>query len=110
MVVVLVMLLNMGYAKDRYQSLVDEYRCMVCQGQSIADSSTPVAVSMRNQVKKMIDSGKTDEEIDQYFIERFGEGVKLSPIKSQKHGALWLFPGLLFLWLVRTVLIKLRNL
>ena len=110
MIIFLWVLLSTGMASDRYETLIHEYRCVVCQGQSIAESTTPVAISMRNQVKKMLDEGQSDEAIDQYFIERFGEGVKLSPIKSQKHWVLWLFPGLLLIGLFYSILRRFRTL
>jgi cytochrome c-type biogenesis protein CcmH len=103
-------LITTGMASDRYETLIHEYRCVVCQGQSIAESTTPVAISMRNQVRKMLDEGKSDEAIDQYFIERFGEGVKLSPIKKQKHWVLWFFPGLLLLGLIYSMFKRFRSL
>lgn len=110
MIFIMIILLNTVMAKDRYDTLIHEYRCVVCQGQSIAESTTPVANSMRHQIKKMIEGGRSDQDIDQYFVERFGEDVKLSPIKNQKHGLLWFFPGLFLLFLIRSVLMRFKSL
>ena len=80
----------------RYASLITQFKCPVCQGQSIADSSAKVSVSMREQIKDMLTAGRTDQEINQYFIKRFGQKVKFSPDYVGLNHTLWLLPLLLF--------------
>lgn len=87
---------NGDFDQSRYGSLITQFKCPVCQGQSIADSSAKVSVSMREQIKEMMLVGRTDQEINEYFTSRFGDKVKFSPDYSGRHHLLWALPLLLF--------------
>ena len=65
--------------EQRYQNLIDEIRCPVCQGQSIGGSNASLALDLRQKVQQLIVSGKTDDEIHAFMVERFGDFVVFKP-------------------------------
>lgn len=78
-------------------TLSNELRCLVCQNQTIADSNAELAVDLRNQVRKQLSEGKSDREILDYMVERYGEFVLYRPPLNYKTVLLWGGPFLLLL-------------
>ena len=79
-------------------TLSNELRCLVCQNQTIADSNAELAVDLRNQVRKQLSEGKSDREILDYMVQRYGEFVLYRPPLSYKTIFLWAGPfALLFI-------------
>jgi cytochrome c-type biogenesis protein CcmH len=78
-------------------TLSNELRCLVCQNQTIADSNAELAVDLRNQVRKQLTEGKSDREILDYMVERYGEFVLYRPPLNYKTVLLWAGPFLLLL-------------
>lgn len=76
----------------RVQKLGKELRCAVCQGVSIADSPASMARAQLDKVREMVAAGKTDEEITDYFVARYGEWVLLEPPKHDFNLIVWLGP------------------
>jgi cytochrome c-type biogenesis protein CcmH len=70
-------------------------RCPVCQGLSVADSPSHTAVAMKDRVRVLVQAGYTPEQIDAYFVARYGEWVLLAPPPSGLTWGLWLAPGVL---------------
>jgi cytochrome c-type biogenesis protein CcmH len=91
----------------RFQALTHELRCLVCQNQSLADSHADLAGDLRREVYGMMQQGKTDKEIIEFLVLRYGDFVLYRPAVSGKTLALWLGPLLLLslggVWLVRAV-------
>lgn len=81
----------------RLKGLAHELRCLVCQNQTIADSDAPLAVDLRKQIRGMIASGKTDDDIRAYMVERYGNFVLYKPPFSAATALLWAGPFLLLL-------------
>jgi len=81
--------------QTRYQSLVEELRCPKCQNQNLADSGSGIAVDLREQVHQMIEEGKTDQEIVEYMVARYGEFVLYRPPHSSATFLLWYGPFIL---------------
>ncbi|WP_111639227.1 cytochrome c-type biogenesis protein [Marinomonas shanghaiensis] len=81
--------------KTRYQNLVEELRCPKCQNQNLADSNSGIAVDLREQVHQMIEQGKTDQEIVDYMVARYGEFVLYRPQHSTATFLLWYGPFIL---------------
>lgn len=79
----------------RAKQLAAELRCLVCQNQSIADSTAPLAIDLRNQINEQITAGKTDAEIKHYMAERYGDFVLYKPPFSAGNVALWVGPFVL---------------
>ena len=57
----------------RYQQLTVELRCLVCQNQNLADSDAPLAQDLRQEIFNMMQAGRTDNEIKQFLIDRYGD-------------------------------------
>ena len=72
-------------------------RCLICQGQSIYDSQSDFAESMKLVVKQKIESGMSEEEIYSFFKKQYGEWILYDPQFNTKNFALWLLPILVFL-------------
>lgn len=92
----------------RFRVLTEELRCPKCQNQSIADSDAELAQDMRDRVHGMIREGKSDAEIVDYFVSRFGDFVSYRPPLNAQTSVLWLIPLLMLLggavlivWLLR---------
>lgn len=84
--------------KDRYQDLVKELRCPKCQNQNLADSNSQIAVDLRAQVYDMLNADKSDGEIVNYMVERYGDFVLYRPQISGLTYILWYGPlGLLLM-------------
>ncbi len=81
--------------RERYQSLSAELRCPKCQNQNIADSNAPIAADLREQLYKQLHEGRSDREIVDYMVQRYGEFVLYRPRWSAVTFILWLAPVLL---------------
>jgi cytochrome c-type biogenesis protein CcmH len=84
--------------QKRYEHLAHELRCLVCQNESIADSNdTLVAANLRREVREMIVAGKSDEEIKDFMVARYGEWILFRPRLLPQTWLLWAAPGLLLI-------------
>ena len=77
------------------RKLMETLRCLVCQGQSIADSDAEMAGDMRALVRQRIVAGETRSEVRQWLIQRYGDYVTYDPPLSSKTAPLWLAPLIL---------------
>ena len=84
-------------AHKRVLGISEQLRCLVCQNQSIADSNAELAVDLRNQVIAQVRAGKTNEEIVQYMVDRYGDFVLYNPPFKASTIILWLGPVVIFL-------------
>jgi cytochrome c-type biogenesis protein CcmH len=92
--------------QERYLELVHELRCVVCQNQSIGDSNADLAADLRHQVRELIQSGKSDDEIKRYMTDRYGDFILYKPRLSPQSLLLWLAPLILLLtagWFVSRI-------
>jgi len=80
--------------EDRVREVASELRCVVCQNLSVADSPSDLAKEMRNLVREQVQQGKSREEIQAYFVSRYGEYVLLSPPKRGFNLLVWGLPFL----------------
>ncbi|MDH5255478.1 MAG: cytochrome c-type biogenesis protein CcmH [Gammaproteobacteria bacterium] len=80
-----------------YERLTHEVRCLVCQNQTIGDSSAPLAADLRREIRQMIEAGRSEEEIKLFLLERYGDFVLYKPQFKASTAALWLAPLLLLL-------------
>ena len=83
--------------QQRYERLIRELRCLVCQNQSIADSNATLAADLRREVRDMIEAGRGDDEIRAFMTERYGDFVLYDPPMAPRTWLLWLAPALLLL-------------
>lgn len=81
----------------RYLALTHELRCMQCQNQTIADSPVGLASDMRREVREMLLAGKSDDDVRNFMVARYGEFILFRPRFSARTAWLWLAPGVLLL-------------
>ena len=90
--------------EEQAQALMAELRCLVCQGQSIADSDAELAGDMRDLVRRRIAAGEKPSAIRAWLIERYGSWISYKPTGEPAAWPLWLAPLALLLagaWLIR---------
>lgn len=82
----------------RYEKLISEVRCLKCQNQSIKDSNVFLAADLRREIRRLIAEGKTDPEILDFLVTRYGDFALYRPRASGKTLILWIAPFLLVLF------------
>ena len=104
---------NFSYANEintKVDQITKNLRCLICQGQSVYDSQSDFAISMKLVVKKKIDEGKEDKEIYDYLKNKYGEWIVYEPELNQNTFLLWSIPLILFVFggllIIRKVSIK----
>ncbi len=81
----------------RYEHIIEEVRCLKCQNQSIKDSNAFLAGDLRREIRRMLNEGKTDEEVYDFLVARYGEFALYRPRMSGKTLVLWIAPLVLLL-------------
>jgi len=89
---------------QRTYELAKILRCPVCQGLSVADSRSDAAVAMKNRIEELVALGYSNEQIIDYFVERYGEFTLLRP--KDEHRLVWLAPGVVFILGVLVVVFR----
>ena len=104
---------NFSYANEtntKVDQITKNLRCLICQGQSVYDSQSDFAISMKLVVKNKIKEGKEEEEIYDYLKNKYGEWIVYEPELNQNTFLLWSIPLILFafggLLIIRKVSIK----
>ena len=81
----------------RFHALAGELRCVMCQNQSLADSNALIALELRREVLDLIRAGKTDAQVKDHLVQRYGEFVLYKPRVEGRTWLLWLGPALILL-------------
>lgn len=81
----------------RYEHIIEEVRCLKCQNQSIKDSNAFLAGDLRREIRRMLSEGKTDDEIYDFLVARYGEFALYRPRMSGKTLVLWIAPLVMLL-------------
>ncbi|MCD9086767.1 cytochrome c-type biogenesis protein [Stenotrophomonas sp. SY1] len=81
----------------RFHALTAELRCVQCQNQSLADSNAQIAHDLRREVLKLMHEGRSDAQIKQFLVERYGAFVLYRPQMDAGTALLWFGPGILLL-------------
>lgn len=93
----------------RFRELSAELRCVMCQNQSLADSNAQIAADLRAQVLELMREGKTDREIKDYLVARYGEFVLYNPPVKPATWLLWFGPALIVLGGAAAVVVVVRR-
>lgn len=83
--------------EQRYQHILEQLRCLVCQNQTVADSPSDLAVDFRIGVKEMLEQGKSDQEILDFMSDRYGDFVLYDPPVKPHTWLLWAGPFLILI-------------
>ena len=116
---IIFILINFSQLKSEDKSIelknkiLKNIRCLICQGQSVYDSESDFALSIKLIVEKKIMDGMSDEEIYRFLVEKYGQWILYDPVLSKNTSILWLLPLLLFLFggaiIYKNLIIKKNN-
>ena len=81
----------------RLKAMSHELRCLVCQNQTLADSDAPLAEDLRKEIRTQMREGKSDQEVIDYLVARYGDFVRYRPPVNNSTALLWFGPFLLLL-------------
>lgn len=82
--------------RERYHRLVDELRCPKCQNQNLAGSDSEIALDLRSELHRLLEEGKTDREIKEFMVARYGDYVLYKPPLQSNTLLLWWGPPIIF--------------
>ena len=97
------------HQQDQFDRLTKELRCLVCQNQNLADSDAQLAHDLRREVHDLILTGRNDEEVKQFLVDRYGDFVLYRPPLQTNTYLLWVAPLILLLigaWVLRASVSK----
>lgn len=95
--------------QQQFQQLTEQLRCLVCQNESLWDSSAPLAKDLRWEIYQQIAAGKNDADIKHYLVARYGQFILFKPSFTFTNLLLWLVPFLLLgLGFLVVILVALR--
>tara|TARA_B110000263_G_scaffold225102_1_gene215932 strand:+ start:196 stop:567 length:372 start_codon:yes stop_codon:yes gene_type:complete len=81
---------------DLINKISKNIRCLICQGQSVYDSQSEFALSMKLLIKKKLENGHSENEIYEYLKDQYGEWITYDPELNKKTFFLWILPILVF--------------
>ncbi len=93
----------------RFKSLAAELRCVKCQNQSLVDSPAGIADDLRREVHDLMHEGKTDNEIVEYLVARYGDFIRYRPALKSSTALLWFGPAALFAIALTVLLVNVRS-
>ena len=96
--------------EDLFYSLLNELRCPKCQSSNLAGSNSPISNDLKREVFKLVESGKTAEEVKTYLVQRYGNFIIYNPPIEPQTYVLWFGPFLLFCIALLGVFLLRRNL
>jgi cytochrome c-type biogenesis protein CcmH len=77
---------------DRVTEVASQLQCLPCQGESVADSPSSWAAQVRGVIRQRLQSGQSEQQVIQYFVDRYGENIRQDPPKSGFTLLMWLGP------------------
>lgn len=83
--------------KNRFYQLASQFRCLVCQNQTLADSNAPLALDLRDHVYEQVKEGMSNKQITEYLVSRYGEFILYNPEFIVRNYVLWLLPMFLLI-------------
>ncbi|AQZ96187.1 cytochrome c-type biogenesis protein [Halopseudomonas phragmitis] len=97
--------------RQRFYQISSELRCPLCQNQNIADSNAPIATDLRGEVYRLLDEGRTDKEIVEHMVARYGEFVRYRPVLTVETMVLWFAPAVFLLagFVILLVMVRRRQ-
>jgi len=77
---------------ERTEEIASKLRCPVCQGLSVNDSNSDAALAMKGRIQELVAQGYTEDQISDYFVDRYGEWVRLEPRAEGLNWLVWVGP------------------
>ena len=98
-IIFFVFILNFSYAQEKNltNKITKNLRCLICQGQSVYDSDSDFAISLKIVIKNKINNGLSEKEIYDFLTEKYGEWILYDPKLNKNTYILWFLPLLIFL-------------
>ena len=81
--------------QERFYNLLDTYRCPKCQSSNLSGSNAPIAKDLKREIHRLIEEGKTDEQIETFLRSRYGDFILYKPALRKNTLILWLGPFIL---------------
>jgi cytochrome c-type biogenesis protein CcmH len=100
---------NSNENEQRIRQLEEKLRCLVCQNQTLADSSAELAGDLRKQVREQVAAGRSDDEIIEFLVQRYGDFVRYEPPFKATTALLWIGPFALLAAAAGFLLLALRR-
>ena len=100
-IIIYIFLFSSSYTEENNLKLIEIYknlRCLICQGQSIADSNSDFASTIKFVVQDQIEEGKSEEDIYDFLISKYGEWIVYQPTFTKNNFLLWAIPYLLLVF------------
>src|SRR5205807_6167862 len=94
---------------QRVQNVASQLKCPVCQGESVADSQATIALQMRQVIREQLQSGKSEQDVVQYFVHSYGNQIVWLPLWQGFSLLAWLVPIAFLLGGVGLVFVVLRE-
>ena len=89
---------KISFADEKVDKISKNLRCLICQGQSVYDSQSDFAISVKRLIKNKIESGENEDEIYKYLKIKYGDWILYEPDFNINTILLWLFPLILFIF------------
>jgi len=96
--IVLLFFNSSTYSSDQLNKITKNLRCLICQGQSVYDSQSEFALSMKVLIQEKIQEGQSEKQIYNFLKDKYGDWIVYDPEINQKTILLWLFPLILFIF------------
>lgn len=90
--------------EQQARALFSTFKCVVCEGQSLAESDAKLAIQMRARIRRMVNAGETPESVRVFFEQSYGEQILMAPPVAPRTFLLWALPLLLIvigIWVIR---------
>lgn len=95
--------------ENRVRTIAHKLRCPTCQAMSVKESDAGLSLNMKQKIRELLQEGKSEEEILQFFVDRYGEWILRAPKKEGFSLLLWTLPGLVIVVTVMLLLQYLRK-
>ena len=98
-IIILLLIPKISFADDQLErnKITKNLRCLICQGQSVYDSDSEFAISLKILIKKKIEEGQNENQIYDYLKNKYGEWILYDPEFNKNTYFLWLFPLMIFI-------------
>jgi cytochrome c-type biogenesis protein CcmH len=95
--------------RERFRNLTQELRCPKCQNQDLADSNAPIAADLRREIHRLMQEDKSNEQIIDYLVARYGKFVLYNPPVERQTWLLWYGPAAVLMMGLGIILVIVRR-